>query len=216
MPPSRSHLRQGELRGGRWIFQARSSGIWPRSSISRGCCCQTKSCGSRAAETEKQGKMSRRPAEASYTGTSCSAGKYSCTFIQSLVALLSRQRRLLPNTISWRQSSRDGEAGGKMSLRPAEAISAEASCSAGVGLFMCVHPAFSRAPVSPEAAAAKQNLVEVEQQRRRSRGRCRSIHQKPSAPKRAARRAFDFSCAFIRHLAAFLSRQRLLLPNKIS
>ena len=158
MPPSRSHLRQGELRGGRWIFQARSSGIWPRSSVSRGCCCQTKSCGSRAAETEKQGKD---------------------------VAPSSRSQ------LHW-----DELFGGQ--------------------IFMHIHPVFGRTPLSPAAAAAKYNLMEAEQQRRRSGGRCRSAQQKPSPPRRAARQALDCSCAFIRHLAALLSRQRLLLPDKIS
>ena len=61
---------------------------------------------------EKQGKICAVQQKPAPLGRAAErGGRHSCTFIQYLAALLSRQRLLLPNKISWKQNSRDGEAG---------------------------------------------------------------------------------------------------------
>jgi hypothetical protein len=157
--------------------------------LSRGCCCQTKSCGSRAAETEKQGKMSLRLSEAISAEASCSAGVGFFIRVHPVFCRAPCSPEAAAAKLNLVEAEQQREKQGKMSLRSSEAISAQASCSEGVDFFMRVHPVFGRAPFSPDAAAAKLNRVEAEQQRRRSGGRCRAAQQKSSPPRRAVRLA---------------------------
>jgi hypothetical protein len=159
--------------------------------------------------------MSLRLSEAISAEASCSAGVGFFIRVHPVFCRAPCSPEAAAAKLNLVEAEQQREKQGKMSLRSSEAISAQASCSEGVEFFMRVHPVFGRAPFSPDAAAAKLNLVEAEQQRRRSGGKMSCRPAEVISPRRVARRALDFSSTFIRHLAALLYLQRLLLPNKI-
>ena len=200
--------------GRRWILYTRSSGFWPRPLLARGCCCQLNLVEAEQ-QREKQGKMSLRSSEAISAQASCSEG---VEFFMRSSGIWPRPfltRRCCCCQIKYRGSrAAETEKRGKMWCRPAEVISAEASCTAGVGFFKHVHPAFGRAPLSPEAASAKQNCggraAETEKQGKMSRRPAEASYTGTSCS------AGKYSCTFIQSLVALLSRQRRLLPNTIS